>query len=67
MTEYLAPGVYIEEVPFKSKSIDGVPTSTTAFIDTFERGPIGKAVKIDCYADFERVMYRVTLEGERPL
>ncbi|HKO61279.1 MAG TPA: phage tail sheath C-terminal domain-containing protein [Pyrinomonadaceae bacterium] len=55
MTEYLAPGVYVEEVPFKSHPIPGVPTSTTAFIDIFEQGPIGKAVKIDCYAEFERV------------
>ena len=55
MTEYLAPGVYIEEVPFKSHPIEGVPTSTAAFIDIFEEGPISKAVKIDCFADFERV------------
>ncbi len=53
MTEYVAPGVYVEEVPFKSHPIEGVPTSTAAFIDIFEQGPIGKAVKIDCYADFE--------------
>ena len=31
MPEYLAPGVYIEEVSFRSKSIEGVGTSTTAF------------------------------------
>ena len=31
MPEYLAPGVYIEEVSFRSKSIEGVPTSTTGF------------------------------------
>src|SRR5687768_1692416 len=55
MPEYLAPGVYIEEVPFKSHPIPGVPTSTAAFIDIFEQGPIDKAVKIDCFADFERV------------
>jgi phage tail sheath protein FI len=55
MTEYLAPGVYIEEVSFKSHPIDGVPTSNAAFIDIFEQGPISKAVKIDSYADFERV------------
>ena len=55
MTEYLAPGVYIEEVPFKSHPIEGVPTSTAAFIDIFEQGPISKAVKIDSFADFERV------------
>ena len=55
MPEYLAPGVYIEEVPFTGKTIEGVPTSTAGFIDIFEQGPIGKAVKIDCYTDFERV------------
>ncbi len=55
MTEYLAPGVYIEEVPSGVIAIEGVPTSTAAFIDIFEQGPIGKAVKIECYADFERV------------
>ena len=55
MTEYLAPGVYVEEVPFRSHPIEGVPTSNAAFIDIFEQGPIGKAVKIECYSDFERV------------
>ena len=55
MTEYLAPGVYIEEVPTSSHPIDGVPTSTAAFIDIFAQGPMGKAVKIDSYAAFERV------------
>ena len=55
MTEYSAPGVYIEEVPFKGRPIEGVPTSNAAFIDIFEQGPIGKAVKIECFADFERV------------
>ncbi len=31
MPEYLAPGVYVEEVSFRSKSIEGVATSTTGF------------------------------------
>ena len=31
MPEYLAPGVFVEEVSFRSKSIEGVPTSTTGF------------------------------------
>lgn len=54
MAEYLAPGVYVEEVPFKSHPIEGVPTANVAFIDIFEQGPISKAVKIECFADFER-------------
>ena len=32
MPEYLAPGVYVEEVSFRSKSIEGVGTTTTGFV-----------------------------------
>lgn len=32
MPEYLAPGVSVEETSFRSKSIEGVSTSTTAFV-----------------------------------
>ncbi len=31
MPEYLAPGVCVEEVSFRAKTIEGVPTSTTGF------------------------------------
>jgi phage tail sheath protein FI len=41
MPEYLAPGVYVEETSFRSKSIEGVGTSTTAFVGPTRRGPIG--------------------------
>ncbi len=40
MPEYLAPGVYVEEVSFRSKSIEGVGTSTTAFAGPTVRGPL---------------------------
>ena len=30
MPEYLAPGVFVEEVSFRSKSIEGVPTAPPA-------------------------------------
>jgi phage tail sheath protein FI len=39
MPEYLYPGVYIEEVSFRSQPIEGVSTSTTGFIAVSERGP----------------------------
>jgi phage tail sheath protein FI len=32
MSEYLTPGVYVEEVALNSKPIDGVSTSTASFI-----------------------------------
>ncbi|HSF30495.1 MAG TPA: phage tail sheath subtilisin-like domain-containing protein [Candidatus Tectomicrobia bacterium] len=40
MPEYLAPGVYVEEVSFRSKSIEGVSTTTTGFIGPARNGPI---------------------------
>jgi phage tail sheath protein FI len=41
MPEYLAPGVYVEEVSFRSKSIEGVSTSTAGFVGPTRTGPIG--------------------------
>ena len=32
MPEYLAPGVFVEEVSYRAKSIEGVSTTTTGFI-----------------------------------
>src|ERR687893_1888650 len=40
MPEYLAPGVYVEEVSFRSKSIEGVPTSTTGMCGMTRYGPV---------------------------
>lgn len=44
MPEYLAPGVFVEEVSFRSKSIEGVATSTTGFAGMTQWGPV-------CYRD----------------
>ncbi len=51
---YSYPGVYIEEIPSGVRTIAGVSTSDTAFIDFFARGPVGEAVRITSFADFER-------------
>src|SRR4051812_18112139 len=40
MPEYLSPGVYVEEVSFRSESIQGVPTSTTGFAGMTRTGPV---------------------------
>ncbi len=40
MPEYLAPGVYVEETSYRAKSIEGVGTSTTAFVGPTRKGPI---------------------------
>ncbi len=54
MPEYLAPGVFIEEVPSRVHPIEGVPTSRAAFIDIFQQGPLNKAMQITSFAEFER-------------
>lgn len=40
MPEYLAPGVFIEEIERGPKPIEGVATSTAAFLGETERGPV---------------------------
>jgi uncharacterized protein len=56
MPEYLAPGVYVEETSFRSKSIEGVGTSTAAFVGMTSRGPTGIAPPLlTSFSDFERL------------
>src|SRR5688572_4650080 len=40
MAEYLAPGVYIEEIPSGPVPIQGVGTSTAGMVGLTERGPL---------------------------
>ncbi len=56
MAEYLAPGVYVEEVSFRSKSIEGVSTTTTGFIGPARYGPTNIEPDIvTSLGQFERV------------
>ena len=56
MPEYLAPGVYVEETSFRSKSIEGVSTSTTGFVGPTRKGPIGGTPElVTSFGDFERI------------
>jgi hypothetical protein len=49
------PGVYIEEVPSGVRTITGVATSITAFIGRARRGPIDEPIRVQSYAEFERI------------
>jgi phage tail sheath protein FI len=40
MPEYLAPGVFIEEIPARLKAIEGVSTSTAGFVGRASRGTV---------------------------
>jgi uncharacterized protein len=55
MPEYLAPGVYIEEVPSGPPPIEPVGTSTAGFVGMTRRGPIeGPPTLVTNYAEFVR-------------
>lgn len=53
MPEYLYPGVYIEEIERGPRPIEGVPTSTAAFLGETERGPL-RPILVTSYKDYLR-------------
>jgi uncharacterized protein len=61
---YRAPGVYIEELPSGVHPIVGISTATAAFVDVFQQGPVGVAVKISGPGEFERTFGGVSSASE---
>ncbi len=56
MPEYLSPGVYIEETSYRTKTIEGVSTSTAGFVGPARFGPVsGPPVFVSSLADFQRI------------
>ncbi len=53
MPEYLYPGVYIEEIERGPRPIEGVPTSTAAFLGETERGPLRPRL-VTSYNEYKR-------------
>ncbi|MGH9256238.1 MAG: phage tail sheath family protein [Vicinamibacterales bacterium] len=54
MPEYLAPGVFVEEVDTGMKPIEGVSTSTAGMIGVTERGPVDVPILITSMGEFTR-------------
>lgn len=54
MPTYLAPGVYVEEIPSGVRTIVGVATSITAFVGTAPRGPLDRGVSVASFGDYVR-------------
>ena len=54
MPEYLAPGVFVEEVDTGLKPIEGVSTSTAGMIGLTERGPVNVPILITSMGEFTR-------------
>jgi phage tail sheath protein FI len=63
MPEYLAPGVYIEEIERGPKPIEGVATSTAAFLGETERGPTWPRL-ITSYNEYLRLFGDVFDDGK---
>ncbi len=56
MPEYLAPGVFVEEVSYRAKSIEGVGTSVAAIVGPTRTGPTrGTPEVCTSFAEFERM------------
>jgi len=56
MPEYLAPGVFVEEVSFRAKSIEGVGTSVAAVVGPTRFGPLrGKPEVVTSMGEFTRI------------
>src|SRR5690349_23628435 len=62
MPEYLTPGVYIEEIERGPKPIEGVPTSTSAFLGETERGPIRPRL-VTSFTEYNRWFGNVFADG----
>lgn len=52
--ERLHPGVYIEEIPSGVRPIEGVSTSTAAFLGQAEWGAVAHPLLVTSFTDFER-------------
>src|SRR5688572_32763187 len=53
MPEYLTPGVYIEEIERGPRPIEGVPTSTAAFLGPTQRGQLRPRL-VTSYNEYRR-------------
>jgi phage tail sheath protein FI len=63
MPEYLAPGVFIEEIERGPKPIEGVGTSTAAFLGEAERGPMRPRL-VTSYGEYLRLFGDVFADGK---
>jgi phage tail sheath protein FI len=55
MSQYLSPGVYVEEADTGNKPIEGVSTSTTGVVGVTERGPANVPTLVTSFGDYRRV------------
>lgn len=54
MADALTPGILVEEFPGRETALDAFPEGVTAFLGATARGPLNKAVPVDCAEAFDR-------------
>lgn len=55
MPEYLAPGVYVEEIPSGNRPIQAASTSTAGMVGMTARGPVNRPTLVTSRGAYERV------------
>ena len=58
------PGVYVQELPAAQATIVGVSTSSTAFIDCFQRGPMNVATQVTSWSAFAKIFGGLSATSE---
>jgi uncharacterized protein len=53
MPEYVSPGVFVEEAPAGARPIEGVGTSTAAFVGATPSGPLDAPLMVHSFAEFQ--------------
>jgi len=66
MPNYLAPGVYVEEVSSGSKPIEGVGTAVAGFVGFAEKGPVSEPTLVANWTQFSRVFGGFTEDAYLP-
>ena len=64
MPSYQHPGVYVEEIPSGSKPIEGVGTSTAAFVGKATKGPVGEAKLVQSFDDYNNIYGDIASEED---
>ena len=66
MPIYQFPGVYVEEVDFRAKPIEGVATSVAGFVGRTRSGPVDTPVRISHWGQFKKIYSDPCQPGSGP-
>jgi phage tail sheath protein FI len=67
MSEFLTPGVFVEETSFRSRSIEGVPTSTLGITGRTLDGNVAEPVLVTSLTDYERTFGGLSWPSGEPI